>query len=107
MNIENVNKLVQDKLNKSDFYDITFKRNMKVINVVIENVIGGVYVQITTQNQTIIRNGLIHDNITLLIDPKVFYKSWNDENKLAQKIYNLIYFCGLKTYNYNGRLVQR
>lgn len=107
MNIEKINKLVQNKLNESDFYEITFKRNMKVFNVVIENVIDSVYVQITTQSQTVLKQGLFHENITLLIDPKVFYKSWNDDNKLAQKIYNLIYFCGSKTYNYNGRLVKR
>ena len=107
MNIEKINKLVQDKLNKSDFYNITFKRNMKVFNVVVEPVIGGIYVQITTQHNNIISSEIKHDNITLMINPSVFYKSWNDENKLVQKIYNLIYFCGLKTYNYNGRLVQR
>ena len=107
MNIEKINQLVQNKLNKSDFYDITFKRNMKVFNVSIQPVIGGIHVLITTQHHTIISGQLIHENITLLLDPKVFSKSWNDESKLAQKIYNLIYFCGLKTYNYNGRLIQR
>lgn len=107
MNIEKINNLVQNKLNKSDFYDITFKRNMKVFNVMVQPVIGGIYVQITTQHQTIISGGLKHESITLLLDPKVFNEKWNNENKLAQKIYKLIYFCGLKTYNYNGRLVQR
>lgn len=105
MNIENVKKLIVKKLNKSNFYEISDKRSIIIKDLIIENGTFGIYIYILEEYQTHFYNDLKCKKWNIGIRKSVFEKSWNDELKLADKIYKLIYADGEKSYSYNGRLL--
>ena len=105
MNIENVKKLIIKKLNKSNFYDLSDKRYIKIKDIIIKTGTFGMYIYVLEEFQTHFYSDLKYKKWSIGIRKSVFEKSWNTEQKLADKIFKLIYADGEKGYTHNGRLV--
>lgn len=105
MNIENVIYLVEKKLWKSDFYDISDKRYLNIKDIIIEKGTFGMYIYVLEEHRTHFYSDIKYKKWSIDIKKEVFEKSWNNEQKLANKIFKLIYADGEKGYSFNGRLV--
>ena len=105
MNIEKVINLVEQKLSKSDFYNISDKKRVQINSIIIENSTFANFIYIYEQYESIWSNEPKFQKWSIDLNKDVFEKGWNDEQKLAQKIYKLIYHGGDKGYTWKGRLV--
>ena len=105
MDFIKVINLVEKKLKNSDFYEISEKTRVDIIGIKIENFTFSKGIFVEEQYDYPWANEPQYQKWSFTIKNEVFEKSWNSEEKLANKIFKLIYHGGDKGYSYNGRLV--
>ena len=104
MNINNIINLINKKINKSNFYNICDdKKNLNVVAINIEESTFGTYIKVWTNYVDRFEN-MKEQEWKIDIKNSVF-QNWKDEQKLADKIFKLIYNDGEKYYSWSGRLM--